>query len=255
MPAARTKGSALFSYIESLQGEAPYGRVLDAGTGPRSIGWLTTLQTDSCTAVTGDAAMQRQMQRLERMRPQDRLLVGNWADPNLLAGEQFDTVIADYLLGAIEGFAPYFQTQLFPRLRQLTAKRLYVTGVEPYVVDRPKDEAGALIWEIGRYHDACLILSGQKCYREYPLGWVLAQLGRSGFKAVAARKFPTGYEAKFLNGKIDACRPGLKQLADKALGQALEAHGEELRQRALAFIETHGKLRHGFAYVIAADPV
>jgi hypothetical protein len=199
--------------------------------------------------------MQRQLQQLEWMRPQDRLVVGNWADPHLLAGEQFETVLADYLLGAIEGFAPYFQTELFARLRPLTTRRLYVTGVEPYVVDRPKDEAGALIWEIGRYHDACLILSGQKCYREYPLGWVSAQLRRSGFQPVAVRKFPTGYEAKFLNGKIDACRPLLKQLRDRKLGQALEVHGEELRQRALEFIGTHGKLRHGFAYVIAADPV
>src|SRR3712207_8963854 len=41
------------SYIEEVQGEAAFGRVLDAGTGPRSMRWLMTLETDSITAVTG----------------------------------------------------------------------------------------------------------------------------------------------------------------------------------------------------------
>ena len=253
-PSAR--GSALFACVHALQGDLPYGRVLDAGTGPRSLRWLMTLDTDSCTAVTGDPLMQRQVQRLvgEWQRPQDRLLVGNWTDPDLLAGERFDTVIADYLLGSIEGFAPFFQTELFARLRPLTAKRLYVTGVEPYVIARPADAAGALIWEIGRYRDACLTLLGKQPYREFPLDWVLAELRRSRFEPFATRKFPIGYKADFVNGQIDLCRPGLERLADRGLGEALIAHGEALRTRALAHLEKHGSLSHGFAYVLAADP-
>lgn len=251
-----TGGSASFSFIEGLQGETPYGRLLDAGTGPRSLRWLLTLNTDSITAVTGAPAMAAQVRRsvAEWQRPQDRLLVGNWTDPDLLAGEQFDTVVADHLLGAVEGFAPYFQTSLFARLRPLTAKRLYVTGMEPYVVDRPKAAGGALIWEIGRYHDACRILAGQRHYREFPLDWVLAQLRRSGFKPVAARKISTGYQADFVNGQINFCRPLLKRMPDQALAQSLLAHGDALRTRALAHIESHGSLSPAFHYVIAADP-
>src|SRR5687768_13831685 len=96
----RMKKWALFSYIEELQGDAPYGRVLDAGTGPRSIRWLSGLATDSITAVAGDRLMERQVEKLasDWKRPQDGLVVGNWADPELLAGERFDTVLADYLL-------------------------------------------------------------------------------------------------------------------------------------------------------------
>jgi len=251
------RGSALFSYIEALQGENSYGRVLDAGTGPRSLGWLMTLNTDSCTAVTGSAGAAAKVQRLvgEWQRPQDRLLVGNWSDPDFLAGEQFDTVLADYLLGAIERFAPYFQAALFARLRPLTVTRLYVTGAEPYVVERPRDEAGGLVWKIGRYRDACLILLGKQPHREYPLDWVLAQLQRSGFRPVASRKFPIGYKADFVNSQIDMCRPGLERLADQTLGQSLIAHGEALRSRALTHIERHGSLSHGFAHVVGADPV
>lgn len=246
-----------FSYIEESQGETPYGRVLDAGTGPRSLGWLRTLNTDAITAVTGAPSMAAHLNRMfgDWQRPQDRLLVGNWSDPDLLAGEQFDTVLADHLLGAIEGWAPYFQTALFARLRQLTAKRLYITGMEPYVVDRPEDEAGGLIWEIGRYRDACLILSGQPHFREYPLEWVLAELRRSGFQPVGARKVPTSYKAKFVNSQIGLCRPFLERLADQALGLALIAHGEELRSRALDHIDRHGSLGPIDHHVVAADPV
>lgn len=251
------RGSAIFSYIETLQGATSYGRVLDAGTGTRSMRWLMSLNTDSWTAVTAAPAHAAQVQRLvgARQRPQDRLLIGNWIDPDLLAGEQFETVLADYLLGAIEGFAPYFQTALFARLRPLTVKRLYITGMEPYVIERPGDEAGAFIWEIGRYRDACLILSGEQHYREYPLDWVLAELRRSGFQPIAARKFPIRFKAMFVNGQIDMCRPHLERLEDQALGQSLIAHGEALRSRALAYIESPGSLSYGFAHVVAADPV
>jgi hypothetical protein len=253
----KLRRSALFSFIEAAQGEAPYGRLLDAGTGSRSMRWLMTVTTDSWTAVTAAPDHAAQVRRLvgERQRREDRLLVGNWTDPNLLAGEQFDTVLADYLLGAIEGFAPYFQTALFARLRPLTAKRLYVTGMEPYVMQRPEDEAGALIWEIGRFRDACLILLGDRPYREYPLDCVLAELRRSRFRPVAARKFPISFKASFVNGQIDLCRPRLEQLEDRALGQSLIAHGETLRTRALDYIAGHGSLSHGFAHAVAADPV
>jgi len=250
-------GARIFACIEAMQGDAPYGRVLDAGTGPRSIGWLTKLDTYSWTAVTGAKAMAAQVKQFlgDRQRPQDRLVVGNWNNPKLLAGEQFDTVLAENLLGSIEGFAPYFQTELFARLRALTAKRLYVVGMEPYVVDRPKDPAGVLIWEIGRYRDACLTLSGQRHYREFPLNWVLAQLQRSGFKPVGVRKVAIGFKSDFAKGQIDLCRPPLERMADKALGQALITHGEELKRRALAHIESNGSLTNGSFHVIAADPV
>lgn len=251
------KEGALFSIIETLQGGKPFGSVLDAGTGPRSLRWLQTQETDRWTAVTGDPRMQRRVQRIigDGQRAGDRLVLGNWADPDLLAGEQYDTVLADQLLGAIEGFAPFFQTTLFPRLRMLTVKRLYVTGMQPYVMMRPADPAGTLIYEIGRFRDACLLLLGKQPYREFPLDWVIAELRRSGFQPIAKHKIPVGYKVNFVDGQIDLAKPGLERMADQALGQALIAYGEALRTRALAHLETHGALKHGFSYVVAAEPV
>lgn len=39
----------------------------------------------------------------------DEIVVGNWRDEQFLEGRVFDTVLADYLVGAIDGFAPYYQ--------------------------------------------------------------------------------------------------------------------------------------------------
>lgn len=248
---------AQFALIEELQDHAPFGSVLDAGTGPRSVRWLMKLETDSWTAVTGDPRMRDTVDRLigEDKRTRDRLVLGNWNDPELLAGKTFDTVLADHLLGAIEGFAPYFQTSLFPRLKTMTLKRLYVTGMQPYVVERPADEAGSLIWQIGRYRDACLLLLGKQPYREFPLNWVLNELGRSGFRPFATRKIAVGYRKPFVNGQIDLVRPGLQLMGDRVLGQSLIARGDTIRSRALAYLEKHGSLQHGSSYVIAAESV
>jgi hypothetical protein len=251
------KPPAIFAYIETVQGSAPYGRVLDAGTGARSLNWLRTVTTDSITAVTATPEMAAQARRavVPALRPHDRLLVGNWTDPELLAGERFDTVLAENLLGAVDGFAPFFQTAMFARLRKLTARRLYLAGMQPYVITRPDHPAGALIWEIGRYRDACLILAGEQPYREYPLAWVLSQLRGSGFRTIAGSKIRTAYKANFVNEQIDLCRSHLARLADQGLARSLVAHGDALRSRALDYIHDHGALNHGFTYVIAADPV
>jgi hypothetical protein len=102
--------STLFRHIETLQGRRPWGSMLDAGTGSGSIRWIQSLATERWTAVTGAEGHARQVadQAAAQRRPGDRILLGNWADPALLAGEAYDTVLADYLLGAIDGFAPYF---------------------------------------------------------------------------------------------------------------------------------------------------
>lgn len=248
--------SALFRFIEDLQGDRPWGSFLDAGTGTNSIRWVSSLQTARWVAVTGATAHAVQVRDASDAvrRPQDRILVANWADPALLAGERFDTVLADYLIGAVEGFAPYFQEDMFARLRALTAGRFYLVGLEPYVVQDPGTPAGRLTWEIGRFRDAVLLHAGELPYREYPLDWVLPRMTEAGFRVLDARRFPIRYKARFVNSQIDMCAGRLAKLEDRALAQALHARGEDLRARALALVERDDGLRHGFDYVIAAEP-
>ncbi|MEO1187941.1 MAG: class I SAM-dependent methyltransferase, partial [Pseudomonadota bacterium] len=161
------KVSGLFRHIETLQGDRPWGTFLDAGTGLHSIGWISQLSTDRWTAVTGapgDAERVRVAVK-DVQRKDDKIVLGNWASADLLKGETYDTVLADFLIGAVEGFAPYFQAYVLARLRPLTKNVLYITGVEPYVpANRPETRAGNLVWDIGRFRDACLLLTGEMPY-------------------------------------------------------------------------------------------
>jgi len=244
----------LFATVERMQGDQPWGSVLDAGTGSHSLGWLTRLTTARWTAVTGDARRERRLREelKETIRGSDRILSGNWTDPALLHGEVYDVVLADYLLGAIDGFAPYFQDQLFERLRPVVGGRLYVIGQSPY--PPAADEGSRLIWEIARLRDACILLAGHRCYREYPMVWVVRALERSGFVVQEATPMPILYGARFVNGQLDVCLRKLPLFRDPSLVESMRAHIEDLRARALEHIATHKHIRFGEDYVVAAEP-
>lgn len=255
------KHPPLFRYIQKLQGERPWGAVLDAGTGVQSIRWITDLDTERWTAVSAAASHAELLRKAlnqnqdKAQRKQDQIIIGNWIDGNLLKGEVFDTVIADYLLGAVEGFSPFFQPFLFRRLRPLTGSTLYVKGLEPYVpINRPETKAGQLVWEIGRHRDACVLLGGDVPYREYPAQWVVDQLKIAGFTVHSVKHFDIRHKARFVNAQIDLCKPALSRIKDRALANALSARGEALRAEALAYIEAEGALGFGRNYVIAAEP-
>ncbi len=252
------KHSALYRCIERLHGERPWGALLDAGTGVKSIRWVESLSTTRWTAVTGAANHAAEVRNAIKsgQRPQDRIVLGNWVDAELLKGEVFDTVLADYLLGAVEGFAPYFQSYLFSRLRPLTRSALYVTGLEPYVpTDRPETRAGRIVWEIGRFRDACVLLTGDRPYREYPSPWVVDSLKRAGFAVRTVKHFTSRYKERFVNTQIDLCASALETLSDRALAKALKERGAALRAEAFDVISEEGALRACRNYVVAAEPV
>ena len=189
-----------------------------------------------------------------RMRPHDRLIVGNWTDPGLLAGERFDVVLADYLLGAVDGFAPYFQDILFKRLRPHVRGKLYVVGLAPYP-DRAQTPGGEAILEIVRLRDACILLAGHRCYREYPLSWVRRSLENSGFEIDNALSLNIRYGARFINGQLDVCVRKLKYFQDPVMASAMHTHIESVRTKALALPEVEdGGIRFGEDYVVSARP-
>jgi hypothetical protein len=247
--------SAIFDHIAALHGDKSWGSVLDAGTGINSLRWLRSLPANRLTAVTGAELMVRRIgETLGPSPAHERILAGNWADPDFLPNETFDVVLADYLIGAIDGFAPYFQDEMIERLRAACAGRLYLVGLEPYVLDKPASAEGEIVFHIGRLRDTFLLLSGQKTYREFPLAWVTRQLERWGFRMVDIRKFPIRYRARFVNAQLDMCANRL-HLVPEDLRSALAAHVEDLRQRALRLEAKNEGLRLGFDYVVAAEPV
>jgi len=106
----------LFSTIEKFQQtRGPWGKFLDAGTGSHSLKWIQTLETISWDAITADNQMKESIERdsdiKTRFRSEiDSILVGNWMDESFCAKlGKYDTILADYLIGAVDGFSPYMQ--------------------------------------------------------------------------------------------------------------------------------------------------
>ena len=246
----------LFSYIEHLQGNQPWGRLLDAGTGSKSLHWITDLATTRWTAVTGDTARARNLEAAfgTRMRTADRVIGGNWTDPALLYGDRYQVVLADYLLGAIDGFSPYFQDRLFTRLRPHVESRLYAVGLAPYP-DVSPNPWGEIILEIARLRDACILLAGHRTYREYPVDWVIRNLESSGFVVEEVKSFPICYGPRFVKEQLATTARKLPLIGDRALAQQLEQSIAELRDRALACHGTAGSLPFGEDWVVMARPV
>lgn len=245
----------IFELVGRLQGGEPWGAVLDAGTGARSADWLAGLETTQWTAVTADAGILAETQQVvaARQRNQDRLLLGNWADPAFLAGETHDTVVAEYLLGAVDAYAPYFQEDLFARLRAATGRRLYVVGLDPYVVGRPADATGRLVQEVGCFRDACHLLATQAPFREYPAEWVVARLERAGLRVTFAQRFPNRYDMRWVDQQLGIARMLYAATGDRPLIKALSDRGRALRARAARLCDSLGGLAHGHDYLIAAE--
>ena len=127
-----------------------FGRFLDAGTGTSSLEWarLHCRTQGPIHAVTASQAMRHDI--LTKLGPKIlsrswtsnsdahptkppyvALHVGNWMDKDDLRGvlsnnssstdtvpscEKFDTILADYLIGAVDGFSPFCQSEVLKRV-------------------------------------------------------------------------------------------------------------------------------------------
>ena len=270
---------ALFGSIEQRQMGRPWGRVLDAGTGVHSLRWLATLESlDSCTAVTADASMQTNCQReVEALGVTDRfdIIRGNWFpnaerpdETDLPALQQttdtakFDVILADYLIGAMDGFSPYAQDCMLDKLTRYLEPggRLYIVGLQPLPDTVPNDPAATLICRIRQVRDACILLAGHRCYREYPLTWMERQISQhSALRLCHSSQFPILYShataLKQINvgrSKLSIVRRTNPILAD-GLARELQTLDEQLR--AACDKRPGGKIELGFDYVVTAELV
>jgi hypothetical protein len=248
-----TGGDVLFDTVARWHGARPWGRVLDAGTGEKSLDWLCELPTREWTAITEEGPVRDALLARvgPRRRPSDRLLAGNWSDPSLLEGERFDVVLADYLLGAVDGHAPYFQDRLFLRLKPHVGGELYVIGQEP-MPERAATEGGALVLEVARLRDACILLAGHRPYREYPLHWVRRRLAQDGFLVREAQLLPIIFRDPWLLRQLDVAARKLRHLRDGALAAAMARHIDGLRARVRSSSEARTGIHIGADWVLAA---
>eukprot|EP00163_Fabomonas_tropica_P026370 TRINITY_DN4816_c0_g1_i1.p1 TRINITY_DN4816_c0_g1~~TRINITY_DN4816_c0_g1_i1.p1 ORF type:complete len:331 (-),score=58.95 TRINITY_DN4816_c0_g1_i1:25-1017(-) len=244
----------LFSYISNIHYELnprsnDMGNFLDAGTGRHSLQWICSQKTVRWTAVTADAARQfdTESEFSGFMRPGDRVVYGNWKDVHFLHGEVYDVVLLDYLLGAIEGFSPYFQDQLFDRLAPHIGGHMYMIGLEPYPKN-PDSPGGHDLLDVIRLRDAVLTVSGKGCYREYPLDWVLRHLDRAGYVIDHVKVFPITYGEPFAHSQIDVARRHLDMVEDPVTRDLFAKRIEQLHNKTTGMTPAS----FGEHYIIAA---
>lgn len=245
----------LFQQIEQWQGFENWGSVLDAGTGEHSLRWILGQFTSSVTAITGDQQRNQALSKQfhTQLRSNDKVMVGNWLNQSLLETQSFDVVIADYLLGALEGFSPYFQSKLFGRLKPHCKNNLYVIGQEP--LPNAFSKGGELIWQLYRLRDACILLAGHRCYREYPRSWVLENLKHHNYQILDIKVFPMSLGASFVRSQIQVCQSKLRYFQSRILAKEMSIHIETVKKELFHYIETHGSIAFGEDYVIHARSI
>ena len=102
---------ALFQQIETWY-NTPFG---STGTSEHSLQWMLSTQTQSITAVTGDPYRKTGLEFFfkEKRCIMERIFHRNWKPDDFI-----DLVIADDLLGAIDGSTSYFQITFFGRMKR-----------------------------------------------------------------------------------------------------------------------------------------
>lgn len=206
---------------------APWGTVLDAGTGATSLPFVVEVGCTSWTAVTADSARAEHLRQRHgpAFRPQDRLLVGNWQSPELLTGERFEVVLADDLIGSCERYAPHFQERLLVRLWDMTQDWLFLVGREPWAA--PQGPGQQLLDQLARTRDAILLLAGRRPHREMPRTWVEQHMPLAPTRV---RREEAWYDQDFLSREVSAMEKNLEELSDRGLAQVLKRRCAHLKQ-------------------------
>jgi len=152
--------------------------------------WLVSLEEQGCLTgwegVTADESMRLNVNsQLARIKNDSRgeIIIGNWASSqegsgeektgfkvkeargHLVEGRLYDTILLDYLIGAIDGFSPYYQDLILPRVKKhlKPGGRMYIVGLNP-IPDKVHGK-GDIVCEVRRARDAAILLAGELLLR------------------------------------------------------------------------------------------
>lgn len=270
MALERSKGrKQLWNDVEDdiwswIRDEVPYwGEVLDAGSGPGSFKFLLSQPYEKLTGVTAAEEMRKDilggMEKWLADEEEDdkdaKLILGNWGEGHgPLTGRQFDVVLSDYLLGAIDHFSPHKQEDIFDRVMDLIKPggTLVLCGLQPYDMrsegKKEKDLAEAnndvslldakegakalqLLLDVESIRDASFMLSRQRPYREIPEWWVKQKLDAAGLKVTSRKLFPKVQMTGRLEQQLDWAANLADEVDDDPLSDSLQARIKQLRKK------------------------
>lgn len=270
----------LFGRIEKTQlsQNQQFGRFLDAGTGTHSLRWMASLIRDGddnsgnnndllkiehYTAITADEKMRLNvLKEAQALGIEGRgdIIIGNWENTHddgegeLCHGMKYDTILADYLVGAMDGFSPYYQDQIFSRLVKhlKPGGLLHVVGLNPIPDKAPGD--ADIFCRVTKLRDACILLAGHRCYREYPVDWIERNIEKSGLEVINTSKFPILYSHAAIVRQLNVARSKLSLFPSKALAKEMEGAINALEKESKVATDKSpsGRLKLGFDYVVTA---
>lgn len=245
--------SIIYKTVEQWQADISWGRVLDAGTGEQSLTWILSLATESITAVTGSQDYYKELNQNFKLSDNQQLIVDNWTNNSLLCDEIFDTVLVDYLLGAVDGYSPYFQNDLLNRLKRHLSPQgnLYFIGLEPFP-EYSKNKGDQRLIQLAKVRDACILLAGHRCYREYPLEWVQTELVKNGFEIIKTKPFFNQFEMPFVRAQLNVARSKLPFIQNVKLNKEISDHIQTIETELETDIKKYGPISFGFDYLIQA---
>lgn len=225
--------SSMWTKVEtaagSARGSGRWGHVLDAGSGASSLGWLGSLPCESVVAVTAASATLLEMKAVlkdnklltKQQTSHMRVIRSNWlatggaALPAALSGP-FDTIVMDYMFGALEHFSPFGEHQLLGLLKARLAPGgvLIVVGKQPLPYPNTQGGLGRKRWdalaqplqiilETERVRDTAMLLAQQRPYREFPRAAVEEAVAGAGFEVAHTFELPIDIHSKTVEGQLD----------------------------------------------------
>lgn len=135
--------------------------------------------------------------------------------------------------------------------------RLYLVGLQPIAespaATKKSDEpAFALIQEMARVRDACILLGGRRCYREFPMNWCERQLQAAGLTLNGNIKMANVYTCNTVQRQIQVGRNHVALFQDEELAKTMTKSLERLDAKIKQTFQTK-KVKFGYDYVIAAS--
>jgi len=190
-----------------------------------------------------------------KLRSVDELIVGNWMNDSFNSAlGKYDTILADYLIGAVDGFSPYEQDTIIKRLQDhLTPSgRMYFIGMNP--IPDEKNPPGNIISEIRRARDACILLAGHRTYREFPSSWMKRHIEAAGMRVVGISNFTILHSEESALRQIRVAKSKLDYMVDANLRNGMERYLLDLEERTrVAIRKNDGRIPLSFDYIIAAE--
>lgn len=166
--------------------------VLDAGTGEghltRVLAEQSPARLTSITLRTDEIDIARQT--VGHLADRVCFEVADITSMRQIADDQFDLVVADFLIAAVASYTPYREVEAVEELARVTRPggRLLMTGWE--VGEGTPTEFEQRIRQLSALRDVADRLNDRRSFREFPSSWVKSRMGNLGLAIERERTLP-----------------------------------------------------------------